>query len=231
MYEPFLSLQRGSCPLAKATDPVLSVHNYIVNLHIYFSAVEHLHASLHLPERPGRRVKPRSCFISSNEDSAKILETPIFSLSPLNSFVSAPWANWNRLSVNWMSGDVCWDCDLWPTFGTCATCSKREMYGSNAAKGGLIVHWTWARGSFPRHVSSQFRISHFTRQTTTISSTAAHYSTVVLLHGWVNPSGPAVFAQRSGWTAQEGLNASYSTRCYVATPTISQATRTVWVFC
>lgn len=47
IYEPFLSQQHGSCPLAKATDPVLSVHSYNVSLHIYFSAVEHLHASLH----------------------------------------------------------------------------------------------------------------------------------------------------------------------------------------
>lgn len=133
-------------------------------------------------------------------------------------FCSVPWANWNGLNVNWMRGDECWDCDLWPTFGTCAQ-RRRCMVLKVVWE---FVHWTWARGPVPGYVSSLFRISHFTRQTKTNS--VAYYSTVVSLHGWLNPSGPAVFAQRSGWTAQEGLNASYSTWSYMAAPTSSQAT-------
>lgn len=138
---------------------------------------------------------------------------PFFFPLPSKLFCSATWANWNWLSVNWMSGNACWDCDLWPTFGTCA----------NVLNEGDVWFWCCERRSDLMRTEPEWKVpsqgtyphnsesSILTRQTKTNSSTAAHYSTVVSLHGWVNPSGPAVFAQRSGWTAQEGLNASYFT--------------------
>lgn len=125
--EPFLSLQCDFCPLTKTADPVLSVDCYIVNLHMYSCTVEHLHASFHFPVCQGRWVKLRPCFISSNEDRAKIPET-VF-LLPSKLFCSVPRANWNGLSVNWMRIDVWWDRDIWPTFDTCRSVQRgRYLY-------------------------------------------------------------------------------------------------------
>lgn len=167
---------------------------------MYSCTVEHLHASFHFPLCQGRWVKLRPCFISSNEDRAKILET-VF-LLPSKLFCSVPRANWNGLSVNWMCIDVCWDRDIWPTFDTCKSvqCGRYIWF--------FTLFITYRRGICPYNEESGI-LQDKQKQTE-----AGYYSTGVSLHGWVNPSGPVVFAQRSAWTAQEGPYAAASPRCY-----------------